>query len=182
MIGGFEPANSGSHFEMSSSSLIAPRSTKVMSVAAVNHLVDDATPIGLAPDMPPMACSWITEPSAATILTMPLDNPADRTRSSSNASVESNVPGAKTLRTAAVVVVVAATVVEGRTDVDVTTGPVGSVALLDDPDDEQPATSNTNATSATTRRDHKKDDNSGDGAWVSERVRRAGSRRTRSPM
>ncbi len=42
MIGGFEPPNSGSHFEMSSSSPMTPRSTKVMNVAAVSHFVDDA--------------------------------------------------------------------------------------------------------------------------------------------
>ena len=58
-----------------------------MNVAAVSHFVDDAIAIGVAPDIPPMVCSWITAPSAATILIMPRDSPAARTRSSSSASV-----------------------------------------------------------------------------------------------
>ena len=99
----FDPPNSGSHLEISSSSLMRPRSTNVMSVAVVSHFVDDATDIGVAPDTAPTACSWITVPSFATIRIMPPDNPADRTRCSSNASVLSNVPGTNTLRTAPVV-------------------------------------------------------------------------------
>ena len=93
VIGGLEPANSGSHLAMSSSSPMAPRSTKVMKVAAVSHFVDDAIDSGVAPDMPPTACSWITAPSAATIRIMPPDSPADRTR-----CVEQRVGGVERAR------------------------------------------------------------------------------------
>lgn len=65
-----------------------------MNVAAVNHFVDDATPIGVLPVIPPTEYSWITVPSAATILTMPFETPVARTRSSSSASVRSKAPGA----------------------------------------------------------------------------------------
>ena len=124
MIGGFEPPNSGSHLAMSSSSPTAPESTKVMKVDAVSHFVDDAIAIGVVADMPPTLRSWITAPSAATILTMPCDKPAERTRSSSSASVAANASGGTSLRTdvvavpVAVVVVVTPIVVEEATELD----------------------------------------------------------------
>ncbi len=150
MIGGVDPANSGSHREMSSSSPMAPRSTKVVSAAAVSHLLDDATEIGVVPDMPPTVSSWITSPSAATIRIMPSDSPAARTRASSDASVASNAPGAKTFST--VVVVVAGSVVEVVTGLDDVTGPVESLRVLDD--DPQAPSNTPDTTNATTRRDH----------------------------
>ena len=90
MIGGSEPANSGSHAATSSSSAISFRSTNVMNVAAVSHFVDEAIEIRVAPDIAPTACSWITEPSAPTTRIRPADSPAARTRSSSKRSVVSN--------------------------------------------------------------------------------------------
>jgi len=154
VIGGFEAPNSGSHFEMSSSSLTAPSSTKVMNVMAVSHFVEEATSIGVVPDMSPMVCSWITAPSSATILIMPRDCPAARTRSSRSASVASKVSGAKTLRT--VVVAVAAVVTPTGVEVgmgdDVAAGAVGLVEsfIADDP---QPTSSSPDATNATAHLD-----------------------------
>src|SRR5829696_1733259 len=55
VIGGFDPANSGSHRAMSSSRPIAPSSTKVRNVAAVSHFVVDATSSGVDPDTFPLA-------------------------------------------------------------------------------------------------------------------------------
>jgi len=99
----FDPLNSGSHLEISSSSLMRPRSTNVMSVAVLSHFVDDATDIGVAPDTATTACSWIAVPSSAMIRIIPPDNPADSTRLSRNAAVLVNVPGKNTLPTAPVV-------------------------------------------------------------------------------
>jgi hypothetical protein len=96
----------------------------------------------------------MTEPSAATIRIIPSDRPAARKRSSSAASVGSNVPGANTFRAAVVVdvVVEAAAVVDDAT---------GSVRLLgrdfddevDDDEDEHAASSSTNAADAAAHRD-----------------------------
>ena len=156
MIGGLEPLNSGSHLEMSSSSPITPRSTKVMNVAAVSHFDDDATDSGVVPVTSPTVCSWITEPSAATIRITPPDRPTERTRVSSNASVASKVSGAKTLRAVVVVtgvVVIVGATVDVGTDVDVDTGAVVSPSVLDG-DEPQPTTNSPHPANATTCLNH----------------------------
>src|SRR6478735_2539432 len=118
-----------------------------MNVVAVSHFVDDAIAIGVVPVMPPMVCSWITAPSAATILIMPRESPADRTRSSSNASVASNASGAKSLRTVAVVGVAGGVVLPAVVEVAVATddgdGTRGAVVSLvvSVADDPQPTSS-----------------------------------------
>ena len=148
-----------------------------MNVTAVSHFVEEATSIGVVPDMPPMVCSWITAPSAATIRIMPSDSPAERTRSSSSASVGTNVSGAKSLRTAVVVVVVVVTPTVVGIGMEVDVNP-GAVRALDAfvPDDPQPTSSSPDATNATARRAHAGEDVSAGVTGARGGVRRARSR------
>ena len=156
MIGGLEPPNSGNHFEMSSSSPMAPWSTKVMNVAAVSHFVDEAMSSSVAPDMPPMACSWIT-------VTVGGDDP-DHAAATARRSAHARRAACRWRRMCRVrspcapvtvvgVVVVTPTVVGLAMEVDVTLGAVGSLDALV-PDDPQATSSSPATTNAATRRNH----------------------------
>jgi hypothetical protein len=116
-----------------------------MSVAAVSHFVEDAIDNGVDRETVPTVSSWINDPLAATMRTIPPDNPAERTRCWSRESVRSNAPGGMTFS----VVVVAAAVVGTDDGIDVRVEWPAALVVAD----PQPAATNPVATDSTNHRE-----------------------------